>query len=65
MAPPYRVLLFDIDGTLVTTGGAGAAAAHAVGCTAVAVATGRYDSAALRAAGADHVLESLEQELPL
>jgi phosphoglycolate phosphatase len=40
-------------------------AAHAVGCTAVAVATGHYDSAALRAAGADHVLETLEQELPL
>jgi phosphoglycolate phosphatase len=40
-------------------------AAHAVGCTAVAVATGHYDSAGLRAAGADYVLESLEQELPL
>jgi phosphoglycolate phosphatase len=40
-------------------------AAHAVGCTAIAVATGHYDSGALRAAGADHVLESLEQELPL
>jgi phosphoglycolate phosphatase len=40
-------------------------AAHAVGCTAVAVATGHYDSAALRAAGADHVLESLEEEVPL
>ena len=40
-------------------------AAHAVDCTAVAVATGHYDSAALREAGADHVLETLEQELPL
>lgn len=39
--------------------------AHAVGCTAVAVATGHHDSAALRAAGADHVLETLEEELPL
>lgn len=40
-------------------------AAHAAGCTAVAVATGRYDSAALREAGADHVLETLEEELPI
>jgi phosphoglycolate phosphatase len=40
-------------------------AAHAVGCTAIGVATGRYDQAELRDAGADHVLETLEQELPL
>jgi phosphoglycolate phosphatase len=40
-------------------------AAHAAGCTAVAVATGHYDGAALREAGADHVLETLEEELPL
>jgi phosphoglycolate phosphatase len=40
-------------------------AAHAVGCTAIAIATGRYDAAALREAGADHVLETLEEELPL
>jgi len=40
-------------------------AAHAVGCSAIAVATGRYDAAALRDAGADHVLETLEDELPL
>ncbi len=40
-------------------------AAHAVDCTAIAVATGHYDSAALRKAGADHVLETLEEELPL
>src|SRR5215216_4423311 len=40
-------------------------AAHAVGCSAIAVATGRYDGPALREAGADHVLETLEQELPL
>lgn len=40
-------------------------AAHAAGCSAIAVATGHYDSAALREAGADHVLETLEQELPL
>jgi phosphoglycolate phosphatase-like HAD superfamily hydrolase len=40
-------------------------AAHAAGCTAIAVATGHYDAAALRDAGADHVLETLESALPL
>jgi len=40
-------------------------AAHAVGCTAIGVATGHYDRSALRDAGADHVLETLEEELPL
>ena len=40
-------------------------AAHAVGCTAIGVATGHYDRAALRKAGADHVLETLEEDLPL
>src|SRR5918998_1043358 len=40
-------------------------AAHAVGCTAIAVATGKYDAAALSEAGADHVIETMEQELPL
>ena len=40
-------------------------AAHAAGCTAVGVATGHYDVDALREAGADHVLPTLEQELPL
>ncbi len=40
-------------------------AAHAVGCTAIGVATGHFDAAALREAGADHVLETLEQELPI
>src|SRR3954462_15380372 len=40
-------------------------AAHAVGCTAVAVATGHHDADALREAGADHVLATLEEELPL
>ena len=40
-------------------------AAHAVDCTAIAVATGHYDAAALHGAGADHVIETLEQELPL
>jgi phosphoglycolate phosphatase-like HAD superfamily hydrolase len=40
-------------------------AAHAAGCTAIAVATGHFDRAALEHAGADHVLATLEQELPL
>jgi phosphoglycolate phosphatase len=40
-------------------------AAHAVDCTAIGVATGHYDAAALREAGADHVLETLEEELPI
>jgi phosphoglycolate phosphatase len=40
-------------------------AAHAVGCSAIAVATGHYDRDALREAGADHVLGTLEEELPL
>jgi phosphoglycolate phosphatase len=40
-------------------------AAHAAGCTAIAVATGHFDADALREAGADHVLETLEQPLPL
>jgi phosphoglycolate phosphatase-like HAD superfamily hydrolase len=40
-------------------------AAHEAGCTAIAVATGHHDAAALEEAGADHVLETLEQELPL
>jgi phosphoglycolate phosphatase len=40
-------------------------AAHAVGCTAIGVATGHYDAAALREAGADRVVETMEQPLPL
>jgi phosphoglycolate phosphatase len=40
-------------------------AAHAVDCTAIGVATGHFDTDALREAGADHVLETLEAELPL
>src|SRR5215217_4465015 len=40
-------------------------AAHAVECTAIAVATGHYDREALLEAGADHVLDTLEEELPL
>jgi phosphoglycolate phosphatase-like HAD superfamily hydrolase len=35
-------------------------AAHAVGCPALCVATGNFDVAALRAAGADAVVETLE-----
>jgi phosphoglycolate phosphatase-like HAD superfamily hydrolase len=40
-------------------------AAHAVGCTAIAIATGHFDAAALREAGADHVLETMEEPFPL
>src|SRR5215204_303727 len=40
-------------------------AAHAVDCTAIGVATGHFDAAALREAGADHVLATMEEELPL
>jgi phosphoglycolate phosphatase-like HAD superfamily hydrolase len=36
-------------------------AAHAVRCTAVGVATGHFDAAALREAGADHVVETMEE----
>jgi phosphoglycolate phosphatase-like HAD superfamily hydrolase len=41
------------------------AAAHAVNCTAIGVATGHYDIDALGEAGADHVLETLEEDIPL
>lgn len=37
-------------------------AAHAVGCPVLGVATGRYSVEALRAAGADHVVSTLEDE---
>jgi phosphoglycolate phosphatase len=40
-------------------------AAHAAGCAAIAVATGHYDARALRTAGADHVIDSFEEELPI
>ena len=40
-------------------------AAHGAGAVAVGVATGRFDAEALRDAGADHVLGSLEEPLPL
>jgi phosphoglycolate phosphatase-like HAD superfamily hydrolase len=39
-------------------------AAHAAGAVAIGVATGHYTAEQLRDAGADHVLESLEDELP-
>lgn len=39
-------------------------AAHAVGAIAVGVATGKYTVKALRDAGADHVLSTLEEPLP-
>ena len=40
-------------------------AAHGAGALAVAVATGRFSQDELRAAGADYVLGSLEEELPV
>jgi phosphoglycolate phosphatase-like HAD superfamily hydrolase len=40
-------------------------AAHAAGAEAVGVATGHYDREALRAAGADHVLGTLAEDLPV
>ena len=40
-------------------------AAHGAGALAVGVTTGRFDAAALRDAGADYVLGSLEEQLPL
>jgi phosphoglycolate phosphatase len=40
-------------------------AAHATGAVAVGVATGHFSVDDLRTAGADHVLASLEEELPL
>ena len=41
------------------------AAAHGAGAVALAVASGHFSVEQLRAAGADHVLTSLEEELPL
>jgi phosphoglycolate phosphatase-like HAD superfamily hydrolase len=41
------------------------AAAHGAGAIAVGVASGHYGVDELLASGADHVLESLEKELPL
>ena len=40
-------------------------AAHGAGALAVGVATGHFDAEALRDAGADYVLGSLEEQLPL
>jgi len=40
-------------------------AAHAVGCTAIGVATGHFDAAALREAGAESVIETMKEPLPL
>jgi phosphoglycolate phosphatase len=39
-------------------------AAHTAGAVALGVASGHYSADQLREAGADHVLESLEEELP-
>jgi phosphoglycolate phosphatase len=40
-------------------------AAHGAGAIAIAVASGHYTAAQLEATGADHVIESLEERLPL
>ena len=40
-------------------------AAHGAGAFAVGVATGHFTKEELRDAGADYVLDSLEEELPL
>jgi phosphoglycolate phosphatase len=40
-------------------------AAHAVGAVAIGVASGHFGVDELRAAGADHVVASLEEELPV
>jgi phosphoglycolate phosphatase len=40
-------------------------AAHAAGATALGVATGHFDAAALKDSGADAVIESFEEEFPL
>lgn len=40
-------------------------AGHEAGCTVIAVATGHHDADALRAAGADAVIASFEEEFPL
>src|SRR3954451_2762744 len=40
------------------------AAAHAAGAVSVGVATGKYDQGELEAAGASHVLSSLEDPFP-
>ncbi len=39
-------------------------AAHDAGAVSVAVASGHFTADELRAAGVDHVLDSLEEELP-
>lgn len=55
---PQRVL--DVGDTPLDV-----TAAHAAGTVAVGVATGHFSVDELRAAGADHVLGTLEEELPL
>jgi phosphoglycolate phosphatase-like HAD superfamily hydrolase len=40
-------------------------AARSAGCSSVGVTTGSYDRDALNEAGADHVIDTLEEELPL
>lgn len=69
-------VLFDVDGCLISTGGAGtkawryaferlhAEAGRAAGAVTVGVATGKYTVQQLEAAGADFVLPTLESPLP-
>jgi phosphoglycolate phosphatase len=56
MAGPIAVL-FDLDETLVHTGGAASA-------TTIGVTSGHYHADELRAAQADHVLHSLTDPFP-
>ena len=55
-----RIALFDIDGTLLITGGA-----HAAGIQCVAVVSHHFNVEQLREAGADYAIGSLEEALPL
>lgn len=78
MAPRYLAILFDIDGTLIVTGGDGVASwrmdldtrydpegTHSAGVAGVGVAAAGFDAALLRAGGADYVIGSLTAALPL
>ena len=84
MGGTYRIVLFDIDETLVSTQGRGTVAwrlifqrstgyrptsvgtpAHAAGCATIRVPTGRYDAALRREVGADCVVSTIGEELPL
>lgn len=55
----HALVLFDIDGTLIEPGGAGAFCETHGMEDAFAVSTGPYSYEALREAGADHVVRDL------